>query len=200
MTKLAKLVGVVLFLSSVTVQAAGIAEARVFNPGPGNTDPNYSQYAPYQTYQNQQWPSPRFTVGTGANADCVTDNLTGLVWVKDLNTVNLGNPAPTLADAQTVVANLHLCGYSNWRLPTVTELRSLVNYAVPLSSGMLVDWLNAQGFINVHYWPYWTSTVSKSDNSPWFIDMGHYQQGLVNTVSAQGISNAYIWPVVGGSN
>lgn len=28
------------------------------------------------------WPSPRFTVGTGAEADCVTDNLTGLMWVK----------------------------------------------------------------------------------------------------------------------
>ena len=29
------------------------------------------------------WPSPRFTVGTGAEAKCVTDNLTGLMWTKD---------------------------------------------------------------------------------------------------------------------
>ncbi|MCC6542909.1 MAG: hypothetical protein IT392_00205 [Nitrospirae bacterium] len=26
------------------------------------------------------WPSPRFTAGTGTGADCVTDNLTGLMW------------------------------------------------------------------------------------------------------------------------
>src|SRR3990172_2385071 len=29
------------------------------------------------------WPSPRFTAGTGTEADCVTDNLTGLIWVKN---------------------------------------------------------------------------------------------------------------------
>ncbi|MBI5180834.1 MAG: DUF1566 domain-containing protein, partial [Nitrospirae bacterium] len=50
------------------------------------------------------WPSPRFTVdGTG---DCVTDNLTGLMWVK--------NPDSTLrnwASAMTYANNLTLCGY-----------------------------------------------------------------------------------------
>lgn len=31
------------------------------------------------------WPSPRFTTGTGAGVDCVTDNLTGLMWAENGN-------------------------------------------------------------------------------------------------------------------
>ena len=30
------------------------------------------------------WPNPRFTAGTGAEADCMIDNLTGLMWPKKI--------------------------------------------------------------------------------------------------------------------
>jgi hypothetical protein len=70
-----------------------------------------------------QWPEPRFTVGTGAESDCITDNLTGLMWPKN------GNLAGKLNwdDAIDYANNLTLCGYSDWRLPNINELESLLN-------------------------------------------------------------------------
>jgi hypothetical protein len=66
------------------------------------------------------WPSPRFTV----SGDCVTDALTGLVWPKDAGQAAGPvdwNAALAYADA------LELCGHTDWRLPSVNELASLVH-------------------------------------------------------------------------
>ena len=70
------------------------------------------------------WPSPRFAV----SGDCVTDNLTGLMWAKN---GNMPNGTKTWQGALAYVASLNsrggLCGYTDWRLPNVNELESLVN-------------------------------------------------------------------------
>ena len=68
------------------------------------------------------WPEPRFT----DNGDgTMTDNLTGLMWTKDASlpnvTMEYWNQAIDYCD------NLTLAGYSDWRLPNVNELESLVN-------------------------------------------------------------------------
>jgi hypothetical protein len=100
-------------------------------------------------------PSPRFT----DNGDgTVTDNLTGLMWAKD---VNLFGPR-IWSNALTDVNNLSLgssgCGssYTDWRLPNIKELQSLIdfgNYGPALPPG--------HPFIN--YLPtstkYWSSTT-----------------------------------------
>lgn len=96
------------------------------------------------------WPTPRFTVGTGAKADCITDELTGLMWVK--------TPNDSLRDWQgglTYANDLTLCGYDDWRMPNVIEQRSLFNY-----EGRSDDWLNTQGFIAVPSGRFSTSTTS----------------------------------------
>ncbi len=52
------------------------------------------------------WPNPRFTSGTGTEADCVIDNLTGLMWPKN------GNLAGTTINWYTAIDyanNLTLC-------------------------------------------------------------------------------------------
>jgi len=71
------------------------------------------------------WPTPRFV--QDASGNCITDNLTGLMWVKDLNTVN-GNHPSNWSTALTTANNGSWCGYSDWRMPNINELRSLVNY------------------------------------------------------------------------
>jgi len=90
---------------------------------------------------------PRFAAGP--TVDCVTDSLTGLIWVA----------APSLtggtwANALATASGLNLCGFIDWRLPNIVELGSLVNYSVADNATVL----NAAGFSNIGSW-YWTSTT-----------------------------------------
>ena len=127
------------------------------------------------------WPDPRFTV----EADCVTDNLTGLMWVREPERITL-----TWEDALTYANKLTLCGYSDWRLPNRKELRSLINYG----EANTATWLNAQGFSNVQPNWYWSSTTSASyTDGAWVVDMwGGY-------VEFDPKVNKYlVWPVRAG--
>lgn len=138
------------------------------------------------------WPNPRFTVGTGAESDCVTDNLTGLMWVK--------NPGPDVPwqEALNFAAVLDRCGYSDWRLPNVNELESLIHaeYTREASCGGTcatnAAWLNTQGFSNnVQAAFYWTSTTFAGTTADaWVVDMndgGIFRNGKPNA--------CYVWPV-----
>jgi len=109
------------------------------------------------------WPSPRFTV----NGDCVTDNLTGLMWAKN---GNLANGTKTWNAAVDYCNSLTLCGYDDWRLPNVNELESLVNGA----ESNTATWLNTQGFTNVQAGYYWSSTTYASNTGyAWYVNMYH---------------------------
>lgn len=109
------------------------------------------------------WPSPRFTAGTGAGADCVTDNLTGLMWPKAP-----GATTRSWQQALDYADGLSLCGFSDWRLPNVYELESLVHaaFAQETCGGSAcasnAAWLNdpARGFTGVQAGIYWTSTTN----------------------------------------
>jgi len=111
-----------------------------------------------------EWPEPRFTV----SGDCVTDNLTGLMWAKD---ANLPNGTKTWQGALDYVASMNagsgLCGFKDWRLPNVNELESLIN-SVEANSA---NWLNTQGFSNVQSDYYWSSTTNASSTDyAWVVD------------------------------
>jgi Protein of unknown function (DUF1566) len=131
------------------------------------------------------WPSPRFVVGTGATAACVTDNLTGLMWV--------GAPSvsvDTWANALTSANDLTLCGFSDWRLPNRKELRSLINYNLADSAAAL----NTQGFSNVQASYYWSSTsAAGSADSAWIVGMR-----LGNVLPDVKSGSSYLWPVRAG--
>ena len=153
------------------------------------------------------WPTPRFTDNTDGT---VTDNLTGLIWLKNANctdtvggidkNVDVGAQDPgelTWADALTWSNNLANgdCGLSDsssagdWRLPNVRELFSLIDFsrydpALP----------SAHPFDNVQSDYYWTSTTDASDTGyAWrvLLDYG-------NVSSAGEDDHYYVWPVRGG--
>ncbi|MCX5887261.1 MAG: DUF1566 domain-containing protein, partial [Proteobacteria bacterium] len=130
------------------------------------------------------WPSPRFTV----SGDCVTDNLTGLMWAKNGNLPDSGGAWDQAVD---YCSNLTLGGYTDWRLPNVNELESLVNGA----ESNTATWLNTQGFTNVQAlsW-YWSSTTyAGSPGYAWVVSM---DDGDVTGFYKS--YNVYVWPVRSG--
>ena len=133
------------------------------------------------------WPTPRFVVGTGVGTtdQCVTDSLTGLMWVRSPSIT----PA-TWANALTSANNLSLCGFSDWRLPNVNELESLVNREVTNQAAFLND----QFFDDVRAFNYWSSSSYVGSTSvAWIVFMGEgdVEIGLKT-------SNFYVWPVRAG--
>ncbi len=129
------------------------------------------------------WPNPRFTV----SGDCVMDNLTGLMWPKN---GNLAGGYMTWNSAIDYANNLTLCGYSDWRLPNVNELESLVNADVSNTA----TWLNTQGFYNVLSGSYWSSTTgADSTDDSWVVAIW---SGYVEYYYKGGVF--YVWPVRSG--
>ena len=131
------------------------------------------------------WPNPRFVVGTGAGVDCVTDNLTGLMWVKAPSTT------PAIWSAALTSANdLTLCGFSDWRLPNINELESLVNSEVTFPT----TFLSTQGFSGVQASNYWSSSnYAVSANYAWIVGMDGGDVGF-----GVKYNNYYVWPVRAG--
>jgi len=102
------------------------------------------------------WPNPRFTDNLNGT---VTDNLTGLVWLKDANSAGQTdwvfaiNYCNNLADDGSSLTDDSSAG--DWHLPNVDELNSLIdhgNCSLALPTG--------HPFTSVQqYPPYWTSTT-----------------------------------------
>lgn len=146
-------------------------------------------------------PSPRFSLDSTGN--CITDNLTGLMWARNGNLA--GDPAFPATGKKTWQAaldfanDLDLCGFSDWRLPNRNELRSLINHGSQHNANSL----NEQGFINAGAYndtttpivEYWSSTSSGSDPTRAF--MVDFIAGNVRTAIKQTYS-AFVWPVRAG--
>jgi len=141
------------------------------------------------------WPQPRFVVGTGAEEDCVTDSLTGLMWVKSPDSSQIA-----WVDALAIAKGLFLCGHSDWRLPNVNELESLTHagYFEESCGGAPcacnAAWLVSQGFSGMSPSGYWTSTTDAHDeNRAWDIQPCH---GYMYNDDKTLLRTA--WPVRGG--
>jgi hypothetical protein len=117
--------------------------------------------------------------------DCVTDSLTGLIWVA----------APSLtggtwANALTAANGLNLCGFTDWRLPNRAELGSLVNYSVADNAAVLT----AAGFSNIGSW-YWMSTTMASN--PIWAGAVDIASGQMTTSAAKTVTYPRTLPVRG---
>ena len=147
-------------------------------------------------------PAPRFT--DNANGT-VTDNLTGLIWLKNANCTDTvggvakGSGSLTWPNALTWsnVLATGSCSLSDgsvagdWRLPNITELESLVDLsqrspALPFG----------HPFSSVLVSTYWSSSTSALvTNGAFFVDMGNGSADVYG--NSKTISN-YVWPVRGG--
>jgi hypothetical protein len=146
-----------------------------------------------------EWPNPRFTEnGFGT----ITDDLTGLVWVKNANLIAIRDPSfgsspdgrVLWPDALEFVSRLNrdaYLGYTDWRLPNRNELVSLINYAESNPSG----WINTQGFSDAqqHYWSSGTSAITPSNAWNVFLAGDVSERNKYDSVNG-----SFVWPVRGG--
>jgi len=158
------------------------------------------------------WPVPRFIYnGNGV----VTDNLTGLVWLKDANCMKTNYPGydndatagdgnVTWQHALDFIKDINnglypFCdgGYRNWRLPNRKEIRSLIDY----SSGSWDSIQSGHPFVNASFNTYWTSTTAGNRNMAFVIDMTDgYLYTYNETTGANSTKDkSYaVWPVRAG--
>jgi hypothetical protein len=120
----------------------------------------YNDYSTSATAQGPaygvDWPSPRFRKSTDGLT--VVDVMTGLVWMADPGTVAQADWPSSFTSVIALNASA-FGGHTDWRLPNINELETLVHYGYqPVS-----DWLISQG-INVQTsGTYWTSTTRYYD-------------------------------------
>jgi len=134
----------------------------------------------------------------------ITDNLTGLIWLQNANcTDTIGGivkSSGTLTWAGSLTWSNNLasgsCSLSDgstagqWRLPTLSELESLINWEVANSAA----WLGSQGFANVQAKNYWSSSSSAHDSrGAWSVNV---YDGDVYSYNK--LADFSVWPVRGG--
>lgn len=126
----------------------GLAVASIATTAPAFADQPVSETA-------SQNSGGRFTVIGENNREVVRDKQTGLVWEK--------SPTLDMSDwevAQRRCSSNHAGGGTDWRVPTVQELRTLVE---PSSSDVKLP--PEHPFANVEPSIYWSSTERREDRS-----------------------------------
>lgn len=130
----------------------------------------------------EPWPIPRFL---DYNNGTVADSLTGLIWAQQTSSASLD-----WSTALDYAESLDAGGNSNWRLPNLQELRSLISYGSTTNTSRLSS---SFGF-TIPSGDYWTSSAGYSGaTGAWIVkmDTGH------TTVESITESNS-VWAVRGG--
>ncbi len=137
---------------------------------------------------NQQkgvdWPTPRFT---DLKDGTIIDNLSGLIWTRD---ANLPRRKVNWYEALDFIKEMNSnrysnFGYSDWRLPNIIELESLVN----------ADSINYFPFINRRGGWYWSSTSNAYDPSHAWVNNTF---GYLTALFKNTIYYTFLWPVRDG--
>ena len=94
------------------------------------------------------------------NGDIVKDSVTNLMW-QDSNNTSIQK---SWIDAINYCENLTLGGYSDWRLPNIVELESIIDRNK-------INFALSSIFENVSFNLYWSSTTYSHDTtSAWVVD------------------------------
>jgi len=152
-------------------------------------------------------PSPRFTNNQDGT---VTDNLTGLIWLKDWGCLGMLSWEQAVSAANELSeANPQGCNLTDdsvagdWHLPNVKELFSLSIWR--FSSGVGIpntagtgQWTEGDPFNNVHSF-YWSSTTQPDETTSALVAIfGNSNSGRIHSGDSKGIQRNVV-AVRGGS-
>jgi Protein of unknown function (DUF1566) len=158
-----------------------------------------TRLVPPLSQSEADWPDPRFTDNSDGT---VSDNLTGLKWLKNSNCSGL---KVYWATANSYMSELNTSqtmggidcgdtgGATDWRLPSLNEMESLRDIsqfkpALPVGHFFEGDVLDESLSI---YWA--TNSLASDDAWAWAID---FESGAVS-VGLKVSSEAYVWAVRG---
>jgi hypothetical protein len=140
--------------------------------------PEESKKPVVKTHQDsRQKETPEIT----AKVEAVQDKNNQLIWQKDIQ-----NQVLTWPEAQAYCKSLGLGGYDDWRLPTISELESLVDKrhrpTINPLFGALPD--------STIYPPYfWSSTLGSNDsNEALFLNFKNGQAAQINKEKGYGFA------------
>jgi len=171
-------------LITVTMLAFSAAPIEAVTTGPGSyyATPSWDQQLPVSTrfVVLSNWIDAAHPSGGAA----VLDRETGLVWEQ--------SPDATLrswGDAQRACMNKNVGGRGGWKLPSIQELRSLVD---PASSNPALP--AGHPFTNTHASYYWSATTFVvATDVAWFVNLS---DGSVDSTTSFDLSN-FVWCVRG---
>jgi uncharacterized coiled-coil protein SlyX len=136
---------------------------------------------------------------TDNNDGTVTDNRTGLIWLKNANCFErqwwntAKNKVAKLASGQCGLRDNSRAG--EWRLPTKEEWEAMMDYRyrkLALSNAIGTgQWKEGDAFLGVQFSKYWSSSL-RDKSSAWYADIynGHIKFSNIDT-------KKQVWPVRG---
>ena len=163
-----------------------------------------------QTTAYEQFDDGDYQIGItpsySRSGDIVTDNVTKLQWQdnEEVKTVK-----KSWEDAKSYCSSLSLGGYNDWRLPTIKELNSIVDYGkydhtidstfsnvIFDDDGSIFDRFSINStFVNVTSFSYWSATTGATDSSSaWYVSFTYGNESLNSKVD----DDNYIRCVRGG--
>ena len=185
--------------TNVPVCVAKTGQTTVYSAGDDGAyqkgcDPEVAAFSGYDNFGNYNRTSLLYSGGFTNNGDgTVTDNLTGLIWLKNANCFGKRSWTNALSDCNNLESGS--CGLDDgssageWRLPNINELRSL--FDPTLSAPYLPA---GHPFTNVQSYYHWSSTTNEYDITlAWVVSL-HY--GEIGSIGKTG--TIYVWPVRGG--
>ena len=183
-------VGVTTLTNYITIFSASVAKTGQTNSYASGDDGGFQK--------GMAWPNPRFTVGDGFESNCVLDNLTGLMWLRNPDAV-VRNWTNALVYCGSLDGNDGRGGHGDWRMPNKKEFESLVDCqyfgpVLPNTSGA-GQWEEGDPFFGLQsYDSYWSSTAYAAyPGAVWVISL--YDGVLINLNMT---ASRYVWPVRDG--